>query len=141
MCRSSFQAKARTLSLGLVDGMMRKAWGRACLRPVLPKPGQGPSERTMDSGFFRCRAVATAEDGRQAEVRIHAKGDPGNRVTVTALCESALSLAQDDLGSTPFKGGVLTPMTGIGEALVSRLKTVGWEMSVRPLNPSETAEA
>jgi len=136
-CRSSWQAKSRTLSLGVIDGLMRRHWGRACVRPWVPKPGRGPSVKTMDQGFFRCQAIATAEDGEEAEVRMVAQGDPGNRVTVTALCEAALALATDDLSSVTRTGGVLTPMTGLGDTLIARLKGVGWEMSVRPLDAGD----
>ena len=87
----------------------------------------------MDGGFFRCRAIATGDDGAQVDIRVFSSGDPGNRVTVTALCESALSLAQDDLSNTRWQGGVLTPMTGFENSLVERLKRAGWEMSVHPL--------
>jgi short subunit dehydrogenase-like uncharacterized protein len=57
-----------------------------------------------------------------------AQGDPGNRVTVKCLCESAFVLAStDDPASRPASGmgGVLTPVTALGQHLVPRLAAAG----------------
>ena len=55
------------------------------------------------------------------------QGDPGNRSTVKFVCESALALAVDGdrLPGARDRGGVLTPATGLGEALVARLRSAG----------------
>ena len=100
---------------------------RQLLRMVAPAPGSGPSEKTMDDGWFRCELVGVASDGRVARALIADKGDPGNRVTVKCLCESALALALDEL---PARAGFLTPSTGLGDALVKRLRNRGMELSV-----------
>ncbi len=100
-----------------------------------PKPGQGPSEAVMDGGFFRVRLLGTAEDGREVMVTLSSAGDPGNRVTVKILCESALALALDTdaLPGGPSRGGILTPATGLGDVLVSRLKNTGFVMETQVL--------
>lgn len=100
---------------------------RQFLRMVAPAPGAGPSEKTMDEGWFRCELVGRASDGRKARALIADHGDPGNRVTVKCLCESALALALDEL---PARAGFLTPSTGLGDALVKRLRHRGMELSV-----------
>ena len=100
---------------------------RQFLRAVAPAPGAGPKEKTMDDGWFRCQFVGRSSDGRTARALIADKGDPGNRVTVKCLCESALALALDDL---PARAGFLTPSTGLGDALVKRLRHRGMELSV-----------
>ena len=100
---------------------------RQLLRMVAPAPGSGPSEKTMDNGWFRCELAGHASDGRIARAIIADKGDPGNRVTVKCLCESALALALDEL---PARAGFLTPSTGLGDALVKRLRHRGMELSV-----------
>jgi short subunit dehydrogenase-like uncharacterized protein len=48
------------------------------------------------------------------------------------LCEAALALAFDGakLPGGAKRGGVLTPATAIGEALVPRLRRAGLEISV-----------
>jgi short subunit dehydrogenase-like uncharacterized protein len=100
---------------------------RSFLRSVAPKPGEGPSEQTMDNGWFRCELFGKTTGGRIAQGMIGDKGDPGNRVTVKCLCESALALAIDPL---PDRAGVLTPSTGIGDALVTRLRARGMTLTV-----------
>lgn len=95
---------------------------RRVLRSVSPAPGEGPSQHTMDNGWFRCELIGEASNGRTASGVISDQGDPGNRVTVKCVCESALALALDPL---PERAGVLTPSTGIGDALVTRLRARG----------------
>lgn len=100
---------------------------RRFLRTVSPAPGEGPSQRTMDNGWFRCDLFGKASNGRTAQGVVADQGDPGNRVTVKCLCESALALAQDKL---PERAGILTPSTGLGEALITRLRSRGMTLSV-----------
>jgi short subunit dehydrogenase-like uncharacterized protein len=45
------------------------------------------------------------------------------------ISESALALALD---SPSFEGGVLTPATGIGDALVNRLRAAGMALTASP---------
>ena len=66
---------------------------RRLLKRMLPAPGSGPSEATMDGGFFRCELIAEGENGQRIGVTLADQGDPGNRATVKMLCESALALA------------------------------------------------
>jgi short subunit dehydrogenase-like uncharacterized protein len=106
----------------LFDRAMDVPTMRRILRTVSPAPGEGPSQHTMDTGWFRCELIGKASNGRTAQAVVAGQGDPGNRVTVKCLCESALALAKDQL---PDRAGVLTPSTGIGEALVTRLKARG----------------
>ena len=94
------------------------------LQPLLPSPGEGPSEKTMNTGFFECQLIARGRSGASARFVVKGQGDPGNRITVKCLCESAFVLAS--LGeAAPGSGGVLTPVTGLGDALVDRLRTAG----------------
>jgi short subunit dehydrogenase-like uncharacterized protein len=105
---------------------------RALLGAVLPKPGEGPSEQTMARGWFRTTLIGRTDDGRSARARIAYRGDPGNRATLRILCESGLALAfdGDKLPGAPGRGGVLTPATALGAALVPRLRAAGFEISV-----------
>jgi short subunit dehydrogenase-like uncharacterized protein len=126
-------AMAGPLAVGLAAGSALLEAGlhfsafRQFLRLLAPAPGDGPSEKTMDDGWFRCELVGQASDGRTARALIADKGDPGNRVTVKCLCESALALALDEL---PVRAGLLTPSTGLGDSLVQRLRHRGMELSV-----------
>ncbi|MGH8470382.1 MAG: saccharopine dehydrogenase, partial [Gammaproteobacteria bacterium] len=76
---------------------------------------------------FRCQLLGLSDDGRTVSGLIGDRGDPGNRVTVKCLCESALSLIAntDALPGGYERGGVLTPATGLGEVLVERLRKAG----------------
>jgi short subunit dehydrogenase-like uncharacterized protein len=106
----------------LFEHSMHYAPIRNFVRTVAPKPGEGPSEQTMDHGWFRCELFGRTTGGRTAQGMISDQGDPGNRVTVKCLCESALALALDEL---PNRAGVLTPSTALGDALVNRLRARG----------------
>jgi short subunit dehydrogenase-like uncharacterized protein len=100
---------------------------RSLIKPLLPPPGAGPSERTMNEGWFRCDLVGVAADNRKVRGVIRDQGDPGNRATVKFVCEGALSLAfnADQLPGGAQRGGVLTPATGLGDVLAKRLRTAG----------------
>jgi short subunit dehydrogenase-like uncharacterized protein len=98
---------------------------RAVLDRVLPKPGEGPSERTRERGHFRIETTGTATDGRRYRTTFAMQGDPGYAATAVMLGESGLCLALDDL---PGGGGVLTPATAMGTKLVDRLRAAGAEI-------------
>jgi short subunit dehydrogenase-like uncharacterized protein len=126
-------AKAAALAVALrgFDAAMTLAPARALIGKAVPKPGEGPSERAMVRGWFRTELVGCTADGRSARVRIAYRGDPGNRATLRILCESGLALAFDGatLPGGAQRGGVLTPATALGEALVPRLRAAGFEIT------------
>jgi short subunit dehydrogenase-like uncharacterized protein len=126
------QATGVTGGLALFAGALQQPTLRSLLLPFLPQPGAGPSEQTMDNGWFSCELVGTAADGRQVRGLIRDQGDPGNRATVKFVCESALSLAlhAEALPGGPTRGGILTPATGLGEVLVERLRQAGMTLEV-----------
>lgn len=105
---------------------------RALARRLAPAPGEGPSERSMDSGSFQSRIVGRAADGTLVHGRIADRGDPGNRATTKMLCESALALAlqAEALPQGRYHGGVLTPASGLGDVLVARLRAAGMTLQM-----------
>jgi short subunit dehydrogenase-like uncharacterized protein len=105
---------------------------RHLMKSVLPRPGAGPSEKTMNEGWFRCELLGLTSGGRKAHGLIRDQGDPGNRATVKFLCESALGLAvnTDGLPGGPQRGGILTPATGLGDVLATRLCNAGMTIEV-----------
>ena len=133
--RRRTQAWGVTLALGAFEQAVRRPLGRAALKRLSPRPGQGPSDKVMDGGFFRVRLVGEAEDGRKVMAVMQADGDPGNRVTVKCLCESALALATqaDALPGGARRGGVLTPAFALGDVLLDRLRAVGFTATVTPI--------
>jgi short subunit dehydrogenase-like uncharacterized protein len=91
---------------------------------VLPKPGEGPSEKTRENGWFRHDVDATTTTGARYTARVSGSGDPGYAATAVMLGESALCLALDG-ERLPQRTGSLTPATAMGPALVERLRTAG----------------
>jgi short subunit dehydrogenase-like uncharacterized protein len=124
-------------ALGMLQATLQSSMGRRFLTRLAPKPGQGPSQKTMENGFFRCDLVGIAADGRKVYGVVSDKGDPGNRATVKFLCEAALSLAlnADQLPGGPMRGGVLTPATGLGDVLVDRLRRGGMRLETADQGP------
>jgi short subunit dehydrogenase-like uncharacterized protein len=121
------KAVASALGLALLFGILKRRATRWLIMPLLPKPGQGPSVKTMDEGWFTCELLGIAPDGHQKRGLIRYAGDPGNRATILMVCESALALALDRarLPGGASYGGVLTPATGLGDVLVERLRRAG----------------
>ncbi|HVO97055.1 MAG TPA: saccharopine dehydrogenase NADP-binding domain-containing protein [Bryobacteraceae bacterium] len=119
---SHFAASLVSSGSAFFEKALASATMRGFLKKLAPAPGQGPSEKTMNSGWFRCDLFGRASDGRTARGVISDQGDPGNRVTVKCLCESAMCLAIEKL---PERAGVLTPSTALGDALVARLRARG----------------
>jgi short subunit dehydrogenase-like uncharacterized protein len=130
--RARVAAWGWTLAVGAALAALRRRTTRRLLSPLLPEPGAGPSERTMDDGWFVCDLIGVAEDGRHVRGRIRHRGDPGNRATVRFVCESALALAidADRLPGGPTRGGILTPATAFGDVLADRLRSAGVEIDV-----------
>lgn len=103
--------------IGLLFSPIRKITQR-----MGPAPGEGPSEADMDNGGFKCDFFGRTARGQQVRGRIATKGDPGNRATTKFVCEAAAALVVDKLPGGKNFGGVLTPSTAIGQALVDRLR-------------------
>jgi short subunit dehydrogenase-like uncharacterized protein len=126
---SSRTARSAIMAGKVFESIAASRIGRGILKRLLPKPGEGPSEKVMDGGFFECEFVATASSGRRARGILRGQGDAGNRITVKCLCESAFVLARAAAGNAAVKpfsgGGVLTPVTGLGEELPARLAKAG----------------
>jgi short subunit dehydrogenase-like uncharacterized protein len=122
-----------TVGMGVGMAAMRLKTGRALARAVAVSPGQGPSERSMDGGSFRCELVGKSASGKVVRGRVAGPGDPGNRATTKFVCESALALALQPqaLPGGERGGGVLTPASGLGMVLSQRLIATG--MSLEPM--------
>jgi short subunit dehydrogenase-like uncharacterized protein len=125
---------ATTLSVGMSLSQSAMAFSpvRRLAARVAPKPGEGPSEASMNRGSFSCELVGTSASGTTLHGRVAGQGDPGNRATTKMVCEAALSLAldADQLPGGPARGGVLTPASGLGQVLVERLRRTGMTLEV-----------
>ncbi|WP_241387722.1 saccharopine dehydrogenase family protein [Rhodococcus sp. CH91] len=106
---------------------------RFVLDKILPAPGEGPSEKTRENGYFTVDLYASTESGARYTARFGAQGDPGYKATAVMLAESALSLALGGAALHPG-GGVLTPAVAFGDVLTDRLRAAGFEITARRLD-------
>jgi short subunit dehydrogenase-like uncharacterized protein len=119
---TSARLKATTMTVGLGGfvGMASFGFTRGLLeRFVLPAPGEGPNKEQRENGFFDLRQFGELPNGTIIKTRITGDRDPGYGSTSKMLAESGMCLASDDL---PPGGGVLTPASAMGNALLSRLQ-------------------
>ena len=126
------QSAGMVASLALIAGAIQVPPLRHLLESIIPQPGSGPTEPTMDEGWFRCELLGWGSEGQRVRGLIADVGDPGNRATVKFVCESALCLAVDfdRLAGGAARGGILTPATGLGDVLVERLRKAGMQIEV-----------
>lgn len=121
-------AHGTRLGLGVLMVGLSLPPTRYVLDRVLPKPGEGPSEQARENGHFTMDLFASTTSGARYTARFRAKGDPGYAATAVMLGESALALVHDRDALPPTEGGVLTPATALGDALVGRLRAAGMEI-------------
>ncbi len=125
-------AKAAGATAALGGGMAAMSLGplRRRIAGRLPQPGDGPSKRRRESGYWELRMIAEHPDdpARNLDACLRGDMDPGYGSTSKMLGESAVCLACD---SATTEGGFLTPATAMGDALLVRLwKNAGVEFSI-----------
>lgn len=127
----AMRAAATSLGTGLAMGAMALSPIRRLAGPRLPQPGEGPSARQREEGYWDLRFWAAPPRGVDAppvRARLTGDRDPGYGSTSKMLAESALCLATDEL---PSRVGFLTPASAMGDALIPRLEGhagVGFEI-------------
>jgi short subunit dehydrogenase-like uncharacterized protein len=129
---SSGFAKAALATTGLIAafGLLAFTQSRKVIsRYIMPKPGVGPSYKTMASGFFKIKIIGFQIDtGGSLVQKITAQvgddGDPGHKSTSKMLAESAIYLAQNPRAAND-KGGILTPASALGLPFIKRLQDAG----------------
>jgi short subunit dehydrogenase-like uncharacterized protein len=121
------KAGAVTAGLAALAGGLSFGPARGLLDRVLPAPGEGPGERTRQTGYFRIEIHGRTTDGTRHVARVAAQGDPGYAATAVMLGESALCLACDR-EHLPERAGVLTPATALGAPLSDRLRAAGFTL-------------
>jgi short subunit dehydrogenase-like uncharacterized protein len=85
-----------------------------------PQPGQGPTPRELEEGFYDVLFIAQLDDGQSLKVSVSCDEDPGYLSTSKMLAESAMALAFDvTRDQTP--GGCWTPAAALNESLLKRL--------------------
>jgi short subunit dehydrogenase-like uncharacterized protein len=126
---SAAPAYAAAMGGAMLTGMIHNPLLRGALKAISPKPGQGPSEDTMNNGWFQCDFIGVTAAGERAQATVGGQGDPGNRITVKCLCESAILLATGAADGVRT-GGILTPVSGLGDALLDRLRKQGMKFGI-----------
>ena len=82
-----------------------------------PKPGEGPTPEERESGFYDIVFIGEYPDGETIRYAVKGRYDPGYGSTSRMIAETAMGLV--DSGAD---GGIGTPGSFLGEALVERLK-------------------
>ena len=120
------QIRKKIKNEDLIEGCreaFKNGWERVKLYFLCGLPG----ERQVDLDGIIELSETISRLGKQVRGVVSDRGDPGNRATTKMLCESALALALqlDELPGGRQHGGLLTPMSGLGEVLVQRLRQAG----------------
>ena len=123
------KASGITAGLGAAVGTIALKPTRALVDRFLPAPGEGPSEKMRNAGYFRIEVHTRTSTGARYVARVEAKGDPGYAATAVMLGESALCLALD-ADKLPVASGVLTTATAMNGALTERLRAAGFTLEV-----------
>jgi short subunit dehydrogenase-like uncharacterized protein len=112
----------RAKALGMSGGM-GGFMGAAALSPMrkvmgkfLPEPGEGPSPKAQENGFYDLRFYGTTDAGENLTVKVTGDRDPGYGSTSKILGEAATTLMQSDVG-----GGFWTPATALGDEFIDAL--------------------
>jgi short subunit dehydrogenase-like uncharacterized protein len=107
--------------MGLIMSARPGSLRKRLLNRLLPKPGEGPDQKTRENGYFKVRFYGELANGELVRASVKGKQDPGYGSTSKMLGESAVCLALD-VDSLPDRSGVLTPATAMGGSLLARLQ-------------------
>lgn len=128
------RAQAASAALVGFGAISRTNAGRNIIERFGPKPGQGPSDKERENGFFRGQLIARGKD-RTPKIlyTIERQGDPGNEITV-ALAAISTRLAVENSFVTDKKG-FLTPSIAFGEILEHAMGDAGFRCTTEILSP------
>jgi short subunit dehydrogenase-like uncharacterized protein len=115
---------AAGLSIGLGGFMLAAAlppsrWFME--KTILPKPGEGPSLKEQQQGYYDLRFFGVTSTGQQIQTKVTGDQDPGYGSTAKMLAQSAACLAQD-ISKKELAGGFWTPASAMGDKLIDRLQ-------------------
>ncbi|TMM48446.1 saccharopine dehydrogenase family protein [Qipengyuania marisflavi] len=82
-----------------------------------PKPGEGPNREEREKGFYDVLFVGEWPDGKRLHYGVKGRYDPGYGSTSRMLGETGIALLD-----CKAEGGIGTPGSFLGEALVKRLR-------------------
>ncbi len=118
--RSRYQAMRNSVAAGA--GMLALALGptRKLAQRFLPKPGQGPSRKEREAGFYEIlfHGAHPQDSSKDLLAKVTGDMDPGYGSTSKMLGEAAVCLARDKLTAG---GGFWTPASALNKKLLDRL--------------------
>lgn len=91
----------------------------ALARDDAPRPGEGPSAEEREAGCYDILFIGEMADGQVLRASVAGDADPGYGSTSKMIAESALCLLRDKVDQP---GGIWTPASALGEALIARLE-------------------
>ncbi|WP_293371367.1 saccharopine dehydrogenase NADP-binding domain-containing protein [Nevskia sp.] len=115
---------ATGISVGLAGFMVAGAIGptrRLLERYGVPKPGEGPSPKDQETGFYDFRFTGRTAGGDLIRAKVTGDRDPGYGSTAKMLGEAIACLAFD-VAKKDLPGGFWTPATALGDKLIERLR-------------------
>lgn len=83
-----------------------------------PKPGEGPSKKEQEEGYYDLMVHGTSSDGNTLCVTVTGDKDPGYGSTSKMIAESAICLVKD---LPEVASGFYTPAPALGATLRNRL--------------------
>ncbi|PID44882.1 MAG: saccharopine dehydrogenase [Proteobacteria bacterium] len=89
---------------------------------VLPKPGEGPTAKEQEAGYYDLRFVGKTASGEEIRTKVTGDRDPGYGSTSKMLGQAAICLAKD-IPKAEKSGGFWTPSSVFGQKLIERLET------------------
>lgn len=95
-----------------ITGLLKNPFGA---KP--PKPGEGPSAEERENGYYDLVFRGEYPDGRALSYGVKGRYDPGYGSTSRMLGETGMALL-----ACEAEGGIGTPGSFLGEALVERLR-------------------
>ena len=99
-----------------ITGLLKNPFGA---KP--PKPGEGPSAEQRENGHYDLVFRGEYPDGRALSYGVKGRYDPGYGSTSRMLAETGIALLERK-GVKDSGGGIGTPGSFLGEALVERLR-------------------
>lgn len=117
----AFKAAIMTMVLGLFVLLSSNRMTRKyIIERMLPKPGEGPTKKQRENGFFKILMVGLIDKNSLTKIEITGDRDPGYGSTSKMLSETAICLACDNIN---IEGGHWTPASALGEKLLNRLES------------------
>jgi short subunit dehydrogenase-like uncharacterized protein len=129
------KAAAMSTSSAAMMGAMSIGPLRRMASGRLPQPGDGPTKKQREAGYFDLLLRGETGSGEIVCARVRGDRDPGYGSTSKMLAESAVCLAKDDLD---VAGGLWTPASALGEALLARMPRAGVTFIVEDARFGET---